>query len=177
MDCPKLLKLIVPESKWTRMPFLDDMENGATNYLDSVPFCSFTNGATALRGVDEWKRPFLTFSVSVDVLSDPEMETRHEIYTIFQRYSDSDKVWVVCASHLPESRILEIPLGGVTRVHEGNIGPFRDLFANPEGIEVSYNAWNFEAEDFSKVVKIRAKLCHPPANDQPQRGSTEKVCS
>ena len=71
-------------------------QNGVTDYLDQVPLELFA-GQALIRGYcQRTQRPAV--SVHLRLLDNAEVVIDHGIYTVFQRYNDSDKL-CLCPSH------------------------------------------------------------------------------
>lgn len=71
---------------------------GDTHYLDGV-HRSELQGTALCRGVDPLRRPFVTFRVTVRHNPSQRICEKDVVYTVFQRYTDDDSIFVLCPSH------------------------------------------------------------------------------
>lgn len=71
---------------------------GDTDYLDTVDR-SELHGAALCKGTDPLNRPFVCFRVTVVRAKNRQVYEEDAVYTLFQRYTDDDSVFVLCPSH------------------------------------------------------------------------------
>ena len=83
-----------------KMPIIA-ITSGSTDYLDLVSPRDFEDGVFFVKGVDPFKRPFVSFALQVDK-ANPDKTFRY-IYTVFRRYSNPSSIWMLCRSHWSES--------------------------------------------------------------------------
>jgi hypothetical protein len=122
---PKPLPISIPN--WSGHEFLSDVvgddilqsiptigiKSGSTDYLDLVRPDEFVDldgkYVCIMKGIDVFKRHFVTFGIKAISVDDPGNET-HYIYTLFRRYSENSSIWVLCKSHYSESSGLVVEM-------------------------------------------------------------------
>lgn len=82
------------------------VQSGGTGYLDEVCLDDFTHGVAMCRGVDCFKREFVTMKITVfkEYSGEWKVHESRVIYTLFKRYTGENNTWVMCISHRTKSK-------------------------------------------------------------------------
>jgi len=146
--------------------------SGSTDYLDLVKPEDFidesNNPVFMAKGIDCFKRPFVTMGLQVNKKSDVDfcIDSKYYIYTIFRRYTDANSIWVICKSHYsPDgnhmvSNLLKCSTFITPEAKQILKKIIQDFKENNKGTELVYSSWNQGDEDYiMKFYRPNHILC------------------
>ena len=120
---------VLGKELYTNIPILEtkDVKVGSTMYLDLFNDEQFGKN-TIIRGVDRYRREFVSFKVSLKNNNNTE---KKYILTMFNRYSDDKHCNVICVSHRSKTkdRLIENYIG-TTRLNNDASKKLKKLFDN-----------------------------------------------
>ncbi|MDB2614282.1 hypothetical protein N9Y92_03905 [Chlamydiales bacterium] len=86
--CPSIIEALGGIEKFKKIPTLELKNRKNSDYIDFIKSKELTS--SIMRGVDNFKRPFITFCLNRENGSNQNAF----VTTIFQRYSDQNRLWV-----------------------------------------------------------------------------------
>ncbi len=144
-----------------------ETSNGSTDYLDRIKPENFYNNTVPVclvKGIDAFKRHFVSFGIEINDESGKVME--HAIYTLFRRYTDPNSIWVMCKSHYSESQgyifnnIFEYSMMVTDEARNHLINLIKDFKNENIGLTLPCEIFNSTTMNYDNVL-YTVKLYHP----------------